>query len=109
MSNRGIARGRMFMGGILLFAAVIAWATGLWLNPTNEDSTAGLDAVKETVVIVVRNSAIATLILAALSAWLLFPSRRPKWPLRDWALIAILAVLVGSSLYQLVWLFTVVT
>ena len=109
MRNRGIARGRLFMGGILLFAAVIAWSTGLWLNPTNEDGAAGLDSVKETVVIVVRNSAIATLILAAVSAWLLFPSRRPKWPLRDYALMGVLAVLVASSLYQLFWLFTKVT
>ena len=55
-----------------------------------------------------RNDAIGTLILSALAAWMLFPARRPKWPARDWALIALLAFLVGSSLYTLVWLRSVV-
>ena len=27
VSNRGIGRGRMFMGGLLLFAAIVAWGT----------------------------------------------------------------------------------
>ena len=31
----------------------------------------------------VRNSAIGTLVLCALSGWLLFPARRPRWPVRD--------------------------
>jgi hypothetical protein len=44
------------------------------------------------------------LILSALAAWLLFPARRPKWPARDWALIALLVFLAGSSLYTLIWL-----
>jgi drug/metabolite transporter (DMT)-like permease len=48
--------------------------------------------------------AIGTLILSALAAWLLFPARRPKWPARDWALIALLVFLAGSSLYTLIWL-----
>jgi len=38
------------------------------------------------------------------AAWLLFPARRPKRAARDWALIAVLALLVGSSLYTLAWL-----
>ena len=42
----------------------------------------------------------------ALAAWLLFPPRRPKWPARDYALIALFVILVGSSLYTLVWLHT---
>jgi hypothetical protein len=41
-----------------------------------------------------------------LSAWLLFPARRPRWPARDWAIISILAIMVASSIYQLVWLRT---
>ena len=29
MKNRGIARARMFFGGLILFAAIIAWGTAL--------------------------------------------------------------------------------
>ena len=53
-----------------------------------------------------RNSAIGTLILCALSGWLLFPRRRPSNPASDWAIAAVLAVLVLSSIYQLIWLET---
>jgi hypothetical protein len=60
------------------------------------------------VVVFLRNSAIGTLILCALSAWLLFPARRPRAPRRDWAIIAVLAVMVLTSLYQLIWLRSVV-
>jgi hypothetical protein len=42
--------------------------------------------------------------LCAISAWLLFPARRPKWPARDWTLIIVLVLLTGSSIYTLVWL-----
>jgi hypothetical protein len=35
--------------------------------------------------------------------------RRPKWPARDWAIIGLIAVMVASSLYQLVWLRSVVS
>jgi hypothetical protein len=51
-----------------------------------------------------RNSAIGTLVLCALAGWLLFPLRRPKWPRRDYAILGIIAVLVLSSIYDLVWL-----
>ncbi len=44
----------------------------------------------------------------ALAGWLLFPQRRPRWPARDWAIIAVLAVLVLTGLYQLFWLRSVV-
>jgi drug/metabolite transporter (DMT)-like permease len=94
----------MFMGGLLLFAAVIAWGTTLMMSPHGDSSASGTEHVKTVVVTFIRNSAIGTLILSALSAWLLFPARRPRWPARDWALIAILAVLVLTSLYQLLWL-----
>ena len=104
MRNRGIGRARMFMGGLLLFAAVIAWGTTLMMSPHGDSSATGTEHVKTVVVTFIRNSAIGTLILSALSAWLLFPARRPRWPARDWALIAILAVLVLTSLYQLLWL-----
>ena len=104
MRNRGIGRARMFMGGLLLFAAVIAWGTALMMSPHGNSSAAGTDHVRTVVVVYLRNSAIGTLVLCALSAWLLFPARRPKWPARDWALIGLLGLLVLSSLYQLIWL-----
>ena len=104
VSNRGIGRGRMFLGELILLTAVIAWFTGLWLSPSTPTTTAGLEGVRGTVVTFLRNSAIGTLALSALAAWLLFPSRRPRKPARDWAFVAVLAVLVLSSLYQLVWL-----
>jgi hypothetical protein len=62
--------------------------------------------VKTTVVIFMQKSAIGTLVLCALAAWLLFPARRPKWPPRDYAILAVIAVLVVSSLYDLIWLQT---
>jgi hypothetical protein len=94
----------MFMGGLLLFAAVIAWFTGLWLNPSAPTSTAGIDGIRGTVVTVIRKSAIWTLTLSALSAWLLFPARRPNSPKRDYAILAVITVLIASSIYQLAWL-----
>ena len=97
----------MFLGGVMLLAAAIAWYTGLWLSPSSEP-TAGVDGVRGTVVTVIRNSAIATLALSALAAWLLFPSRRPRWPARDYAIAAVLAALVLSSVYQLISLRTIV-
>ena len=104
VSNRGIGRGRMFLGELILLTAVIAWFTGLWLSPSTPTTTAGLEGVRGTVVTFLRNSAIGTLALSALAAWLLFPSRRPRKPRRDWAIIGVLAILVVSSLYQLIWL-----
>ena len=106
MSNRGVGRARLFVGGMVLFAAVIAWFTGLWLTPINDNAADGGTEIRETVVIFMRNSALGTLILAGLAAWLLVPVRRPNNPWRDRALIAVLLLLVGGSLYQLVWLRT---
>ena len=48
--------------------------------------------------------AIGTLVLTALAAWLLFPTRRPNAPRRDYAILAVITVLVVTSVYQLVWL-----
>ena len=104
MSNRGIGRARMFMGSLLLLAAVIAWGTGLMMSPHGEALAPGTEHVRTTVVVFLRNSAVGNLVLCALSGWLLFPVRRPKAPRRDWAIIGILAVIVLTSLYQLVWL-----
>jgi hypothetical protein len=102
--NRGIGRGRMFMGGLLLFAAVIAWGTAILMSPHGDTVAQGTQHVRNTVVVFIRNSAIGTLMLCALSGWLLFPARRARWPARDWALIALIALMVASSVYQLVWL-----
>ena len=77
MRNRGIGRARMFMGGLLLFAAVIAWGTALMMSPHGESTAQGTEHVREVVVVFLRNSAIGSLVLCALSALLLFPSRRP--------------------------------
>ena len=104
MRNRGIGRARMFMGGLLLFAAIVAWATAFMMSPHGETVASGTEHVKTAVAIFVRNSAIGTLVLAALSGWMLFPQRRPRAPRRDWAIAAVLAILVLTSLYQLVWI-----
>jgi len=94
----------MFMGSLLLFAAVIAWSTALMMSPHGDSSAPGTEHVKTVVVVFIRNSAIGTLVLCALSGWLLFPARRPRWPARDWAILALIAVMVGTSVYQLIWL-----
>ena len=94
------------MGGMLLFAAVITWSIGLMMSPHGDTVAQGTEYVRPVVVTFMRNGAIGTLILCALSAWLLFPARRPKWPARDWSLASLLVVLAASSVYTLIWLQT---
>ncbi|HLO19823.1 MAG TPA: hypothetical protein VK192_04955 [Sphingomicrobium sp.] len=106
MRNRGIGRARMFVGAMLLFAAVIAWGTSFLMSPHGETVAQGTEHVRTTVVVFMRNSAIGTLILCALAGWLLFPTRRPRWPQRDYAILGVIALLVVSSLYTLIWLQT---
>jgi drug/metabolite transporter (DMT)-like permease len=96
----------MFVGAMLLFAAVIAWATSFLMSPHGETVAQGTEHVRTTVVVFMRNSAIGTLILCALAGWLLFPTRRPRWPQRDYAILGVIALLVVSSLYTLIWLQT---
>jgi hypothetical protein len=96
----------MFMGGLLLVGAVMNWLVGLMMSPHGETVAKGTQHVRAPVVDVMRGGAVVTVILCAVAAWLLFPPRRPRWPARDWALIALFALLVGSSLYTLVWLQT---
>ena len=93
----------MFIGGLLLFAAVIAWAIALMMSPHGEHGCAAAPSMSARPSwSFVRNSAIGTLVLSALAGWLLFPARRPNRPARDWALIVVvLALLVAISLYQL--------
>lgn len=99
-----IARTRMFLGGVLLFAAVLTWGIGMTLDPHGNAVVAGIEHVRSTVVTFKRNGAIGTLILCVTAAGLLFPKWRNRQPLRDWALIAILALLAGSSVYTLLTL-----
>src|SRR3712207_3472391 len=94
----------MFMGGLLLFAAVIAWATALMMSPHGSAVADGTEHVRTVVAQFIRNTAIGTLVLCAVSGWLLFPQRRPRAPRRDWAVAGVLAVLVATSIYQLIWL-----
>jgi hypothetical protein len=94
----------MFVGGFLLFAAVIVWSTGVLTTPHGDTVAPGTEHVRSVVVIYLRNIALATIFLAAVSAWLLFPARRPKAPRRDWAIGILIGVLIASSLYELVWL-----
>jgi hypothetical protein len=99
----------MFVGGLLLFAAVIAWAVALWMSPHGSTVAEGTDHVRTVVAIYLRNSAIGTLILCALAGWLLFPLRRPRAPRRDWAIAGLLAIMVLTSIYQLIWIRSVLS
>ncbi len=92
------------MGSLILFAAVITWFTALMMSPHGHATADGAEHVKTVVATFLRNSAVGTLVLSALAAYLLFPKRRPLAQRRDWALGAVLAVLVLSSLYQLAWI-----
>ncbi len=96
----------MFVGAFLLLAAIIVWGTGFLTSPHGETVAPGTEHVRSVVVIYLRNAALATIVLAAISAFLLFPARRPRAPKRDWAVGIVIAVLVASSLYQLYWLRT---
>jgi hypothetical protein len=98
----------MFVGGFLLTAAIITWGTAFMMSPHGSEVAAGTEHVRTTVVTFVRNSAIGTLILSAVAGWLLFPARRPSWPARDYALMAVLGILIASSIYQLFWVRTLV-
>jgi hypothetical protein len=55
----------MFMGGPLLFAAVIAWFTGFAMSPHGTAVGETGEHVRTTVATFLRNSAIGTLILCA--------------------------------------------
>lgn len=102
MRNRGIGRARMFMGALLLLAAVLTWSIGLMMSPHGDSGASGTEYLKSAVVTFKRKGAVGTLILCALTAWLLFPARRPRWPTRDWALGLLLGFLGVSSIYTLV-------
>ena len=101
-------RGRLILGAILLFGAVVACITGLFIDPMSSETSSGADHVRDSVVIFMRNSAIATLVLVALACLLLFPRPRLRNPTRDYILMGVSAILVAVSLYRLVWLQTAI-
>jgi hypothetical protein len=94
----------MFMGGLLLFAAVIAWGTAVGMSPHGTSVAEGTEHVRGTVVSLLTKAAFLTLLLTAISAWLLFPARRPKAPRRDYAILAVITLLVVTCVYELAWL-----
>jgi drug/metabolite transporter (DMT)-like permease len=94
----------MFMGSLLLAAAAITWAISLMMSPHGQSVAEGTEHVRTVIVVFVRNSAIGTLVLCALAGWLLFPDRRPRKPTRDYVLLAVIGLLVATSIYQLFWL-----
>ena len=102
-------RGRLFVGSILLLGAVVACITGLFINPIDESAVSGADHVRDTVVIFMRNSAIATLVLVVVAAFLLFPRPRLRNPVRDRILIGVSVLLVAVSAYRLIWLETAIS
>ena len=104
MTDRRAGRGRLFLGSILLLGAVAACITGLFIDPFEESTASGAEHVRSTVVIFMRNSAIATLLLVGLSCLLHFPRPRLRNPVRDRILIGIAAMLTAISLYRLIWL-----
>jgi uncharacterized BrkB/YihY/UPF0761 family membrane protein len=108
VTDRRAGRGRLFLGSVLLLGAVAACVTGLFINPIEEGTSSGLEHVRTSVVIFMRNSAIATLVLVALASLLLFPRPRLRHPLRDRLLIGVAAALAAFSIYRLIWLQTTV-
>ena len=74
------------------------------MSPHGQAAGANAVHVRTTVVVFLRNSAIGNLVLCALAGWLLFPVRRPRWPARDYVIMAVIAIVVLTSLYQLIWL-----
>jgi hypothetical protein len=78
-------------------------------SPHGDTVAEGTEHIRSVVVIYLRNVALATIFLAAISAWLLFPARRPRAPKRDWAIGILVVVLIVSSLYELFWLYRIVS
>jgi 4-amino-4-deoxy-L-arabinose transferase-like glycosyltransferase len=74
------------------------------MSPHSTTAADSPEHVRTVVTTFLRKSAIGTLLLSALAAYLLFPTRRPDNRRRDWLIGAVLAVLTLTSLYQLVWL-----
>jgi hypothetical protein len=108
VTDQRAGRGRLFLGAILMAGAVVAAMTGLFISPVDQTTASGTDHIRDTVVIFMRNSAFATLVLVALACLLLFPRPRLRNPVRDRILIGVAALLVGMSLYRRLWLETAI-
>ena len=74
------------------------------MSPHGTSVAEGTEHVRGTVVGLLQKAALLTLLLTALSAWLLFPARRPNAPRRDYAILAVITLLVVSCVYELAWL-----
>ena len=108
MTDKRAGRGRLFLGSVLLLGAVAACAMGLFTNPVGPATDSGAGPVRDSVVIFMRNSAIATLLLVGVSCLLLFPRPRLRNPSRDYILMGVAAVLAAFSIHRLVWLQTAI-
>ncbi len=104
MKYRGIVRARIFVGGFLLVAALLSWAIGVAGGSDAVTAPNDSDHVRLAAAIYQRNIAYATIALSILAGILLFPARRPRMPKWDWAIGILIVLLIGSSLYQLMWL-----
>ena len=67
------------------------------MSPHGETVAKGTEHVRTVVVIFMRNSAIGTLVLRALSAWLLFPAAAPEMAGARLGADRLIAVLVGEQ------------
>jgi hypothetical protein len=98
----------MFVGGMLLFGAVVVLGTSLFMSPYQATPEPGPDHVRAYVADFIRNLAIGTLILTGLAAYLLFPKRRPPMEVRDRIVGGLLVLVTLASLYQIIWVQTAV-
>ena len=94
------------MGSLLLVAAVINWLVGLMMSPHGQTVAKGTEHVRTPVVSIIQGAAIVTIVLTAHTTKHQNPPQKPKKPTRDYALIALFVILVGSSIWTLVWLRT---
>ena len=104
MSNVGSGRARLFLGAVLLAAALLVCATAFFMSPHQPRPEAeGVEHLRRVVITFVRNAAAGTLVLTGLAAWLLAPLRRLRRPPWDNLIIALIVALVLASVGQLIW------
>ena len=108
MKFRGIVRARIFVGGFLLIAALLSWGIGVAGGSDAVSSPDNDNHVRLAAAVYQRNIAYATIAMSVLAGILLFPARRPRMPKWDWAIGLLVALLIGTSLYQLFWLGSVI-
>ena len=108
MKFRGVVRARIFVGGFLLVAALLSWGIGVAGGSDAVSSPDNANHVRLAAAVYQRNIAYATIAMSLLAGILLFPARRPRMPKWDWAIGLLVALLIGTSLYQLFWLGSVI-